>query len=59
VAAQEQGEWVEFQVSDDGPAIDERFHQRIFVTIQHAGAGDDQQRERREETRQDGPACAW
>ncbi len=34
VAAQEQGEWVEFQVSDDGPAIDEQFHQRIFNVFQ-------------------------
>ncbi len=30
VAAQEQGEWVAFAVTDDGPGIDEQFHERIF-----------------------------
>ncbi len=34
VAAQEQGEWVEFLVGDDGPGIAEQFHERIFNVFQ-------------------------
>jgi signal transduction histidine kinase len=34
VAAREQGDWVEFTVTDDGPGIDPQFHERIFGVFQ-------------------------
>jgi PAS domain S-box-containing protein len=34
VSAREEGEWIEFCVTDDGPGIDPQFHQRIFGIFQ-------------------------
>jgi signal transduction histidine kinase len=34
IVAQEQGQWVEFIVKDNGPGIDPAFHQRIFEIFQ-------------------------
>ncbi|MEZ4869207.1 MAG: ATP-binding protein [Caldilineaceae bacterium] len=34
VAAEAQGNWVEFTVQDDGPGIDAAFHERIFQVFQ-------------------------
>jgi PAS domain S-box-containing protein len=34
VAAQEQGDWIEFAVTDNGPGIDPQFHERIFGMFQ-------------------------
>lgn len=34
VAAVQQGEWIEFTVSDDGPGIEAAYHERIFQIFQ-------------------------
>jgi PAS domain S-box-containing protein len=34
ITAQEQNDWVEFAIRDDGPGIDEQFHERIFGVFQ-------------------------
>jgi signal transduction histidine kinase len=39
-AAQGPGEWVEFLVSDDGPGIEPRYHEKVFVIFQTMEARD-------------------
>jgi PAS domain S-box-containing protein len=34
ISARDLGDWVEFSVADDGPGIDEAFHERIFQIFQ-------------------------
>lgn len=40
ISVQDQGDWVEFAVADDGPGIDPQYHQKIFAIFQTLQARD-------------------